>query len=71
MKKRKSSEATHKLKCRHVIGHGVTEYTMPCLILKTMDDGRLKVLVFGERNWKRDSEKQRVRYVPARRVVKK
>ena len=44
-----------------------TEYTMPCKILKKMPDGRLKILVFGER-WNRDNPKTRIRYVHPYRI---
>jgi len=36
--------------------------------MKEMPDGRLKVMVFGERNWKNRDHIKHVRYVEARRV---
>ncbi len=64
-------DCTHKLKCRHAIGlHGMN-YTMDCIPLKEMPDGRLKVLVFGERYWKGHDEKKRIRYVDSHRVTVK
>ena len=63
-----SADATHLLDCKHCIGLACKYYDMPCLVLKKMPDGRLKILVFGERHWKDHPEKQSVRYVPAWRV---
>jgi hypothetical protein len=62
-----AANATHRLICRHVCRWTKT-YAMPCHILKPMPDGRLKVLVFGERNWKDREHISRVRYVEAGRV---
>jgi len=59
--------ATHLLVCTHVCRWSKT-YMMPCHILKAMPDGRLKLLVFGERNWKGREHISRVRYVEAWRV---
>jgi hypothetical protein len=42
---------------------------MPCNILKTMPDGRVKVEVFGERNWKGMEHKRSVRYVDRSRLI--
>ena len=62
-------ETTHILQCVHAIGHKRRYYEMPCNIIKTMRDGRLKVEVFGDRFWKENTEKRSVRYVPAYRVM--
>jgi len=62
-----ADNATHQLICQHVCRWTKT-YAMSCHVLKTMPDGRLKVLVFGERNWKGRSHISRVRYVEAGRV---
>lgn len=61
--------ATHLLKCRHVLGHGVTNYRMRCHVLKAMDDGRLKVRVYGNRYWKGKDDVVQVRYVDSDRVI--
>lgn len=67
-----ADNATHLLHCTHAFSSKAAEhYTMPCHVLKTMRDGRYKVLVFGERNWKGTSGKSRVRYVQANRVTPK
>ncbi|KKL22275.1 hypothetical protein LCGC14_2437050 [marine sediment metagenome] len=61
-------DATHNLLCRHAVGTHGYDYHMKCVILKEMPNRRLKLLVFGERNWKRDKDKKRIRYVDAFRV---
>ena len=63
------NNATHFLKCRHVIGHGITSYRMRCHVLKVMADGRVKGRVYGERYWKNTGDTVKVRYVLASRVI--
>ena len=65
---RKVEDCTHKLLCRHVIGRNSISYHMKCIPLGKMADGRMKVLVFGDRYWKGRDEIQKVRYVDAHRV---
>lgn len=60
---------THQLKCRHCVGPNCLTYRMPCTILKDMGDGRVKVLVIGERYWKDKENIQRIRYVEKSRVT--
>lgn len=62
-----AANATHELICQHCCRWTKT-YVMPCHILKVMPDGRLKLLVFGERHWKNREHVSRVRYVEAGRV---
>lgn len=63
------ANATHDLLCSHAIGSNSRKsYLMRCHVLKTMPDGRRKVLVFGERNWKDRENVCRTRYVEADRV---
>ncbi len=62
-----SSDATHKLECRHCIGSNCNDYYMKCLILKTMPDGRKKLLVFGDLYW--GGEQKKIRYVDSNRVI--
>lgn len=62
-----AANATHHLICRHVCRWEKT-YAMKCHVLKTMPDGRLKLLVFGDRNWKDREHLSRIRYVEAERV---
>ncbi len=60
---------THWLLCSHCVGRGRSYYHMPCLVLKAMDDGRVKIKVFGDRDWKDTYHKERIRYVQANRVT--
>ena len=62
------SDATHKLTCSHCIGKARTHYTMPCIPLKVMKGARLKILVFGDRNWADKGHIKRIRYVSKFRV---
>ena len=60
---------THLLQCSHCIGNYRNEYTMKCLILKEMPDGkRVKLLVFGAMYWKDTDHIQKIRYVNKSRV---
>lgn len=63
-----SENATHLLECYHCC-RWVKRYHMRCHILKEMPDGRLKLKVFGDRNWRDMEHKSRIRYVPAHRVT--
>ena len=62
-------DATHRLQCSHVVGRNRINYTMPCLILKEMGDGRVKIMVFGDRNWKGKDDKKRIRYISKDRLA--
>jgi len=62
--------ATHLLRCRRAVGPSGRTYFMHCNILKKMPDGRLKVLVYGNRYWKDRRDVARIRYVTADRVSK-
>ncbi|KAA8697263.1 hypothetical protein ALQ64_200049 [Pseudomonas cannabina] len=62
-----AANATHQLICQHVCRWTKT-YVMPCHIIKTMPDGRYKLLVFGDRHWKGQDHLSRIRYVIASRV---
>ena len=64
-------DCTHKLSCSHAIGTHRMNYTMDCIPLKEMPDGRLKVLVFGDRYWKGNDDKKKIRYVKSHRVSAK
>lgn len=63
------ADSTHYLACSHCIGPNRSNYRMKCTIIKTMGDGRLKVVVFGERNWKNRGYIKQVKYVDAHRVT--
>lgn len=71
LNKFKRKDATHLLECRHAIGRSGRDYVMDCIILKEMPNGRLKILVFGERYWKGHDDKKRIRYVDSYRVREK
>ena len=62
--------ATHHLMCRHAIGKNGYWYLMYCRPIKIMSDGRMKVLVFGDRlhSSEADQSKTRIRYVDAHRI---
>ena len=62
----KLHKSTHWLSCRHQIARNGYDYQMPCDIIKTMPDGRLKILVYGYRVWGGDNT--RIRYVQPDRV---
>lgn len=58
----------HYLECAHQIGISRKVYYMRCEVLKAMPDGRLKVRVYGDRNWRGYEDKSRIRYVQPNRV---
>lgn len=60
--------AKNKLECFHVLGSNRKRYFMPCDILKTMNDGRLKLKVYGDRYWSHSKDKTAIRYVQSCRV---
>jgi len=60
---------THNLDCVHAIGRSRRYYTMPCIFLKDMGDGRAKVRVFGDMYWKREDEVGHVRYIQKFRLT--
>jgi len=62
-------DATHKLSCSHAFNEKSRyDYWMDCIVLKEMPNNKLKILGFGDRNWKRHDDKQRIRYVDKFRV---
>lgn len=64
-------DATHKLKCRHCIGASIVKYyTMDCLPLKDLGNGRTKIIVFGDRNWRNRDHVKRIRYVPNHQIAR-
>lgn len=63
------NNATHLLACVQAIGNSRKSYMMPCHIVKKMQDGRLKIRVYGERYWNDErKDKISIRYVDANRV---
>jgi len=65
----KAAIATHWLQCSHCIGQSRTRYRMKCVPLKDMGNGRVKLLVFGERNWSGREHVKRIRYLPWHRIT--
>ena len=61
-------EGKTMLRCAHAIGGNRRSYRMYCNFIKTMPDGRVKVLVFGDR-FNGHYELSRVRYVKANCVI--
>ena len=61
-------DSTHKLSCKQGLCRGRIDYWMACIVLKEMPNNRLKILVFGERYWKRHDDKKQIRYVDKFRV---
>jgi hypothetical protein len=41
---------------------------MRCTLIKDMGDGRAKIVVFGDRNWRNKDHVKRIRYVPKCRL---
>lgn len=62
--------ATHVLDCAHVIGRNRREYQMRCHVLGKTKSGKVKVLVFGDRDWAGTSHLSRIRYVLPYRISK-
>ena len=58
-------DATHLLKCKHCIGSRCNDYLMEAIILGHLKNGKVKVLVFGDRNWKGRDNVKKIRYVDA------
>jgi len=63
------NQATHLVSCKLGLGNGQIKYTQPCLVLKEMPDGRLKILAFGDRHHKGTEHVKHVRMVAAEKVV--
>ena len=61
-------DATHLLRCRHCIGRSCKEYFMACIPLSEPKNGKIKILVFGDRNWAGKDHLKKVRYVEQSRV---
>lgn len=62
-------DATHKFMCRHAIGRNGFNYWMYCIPLgKTTKSGKVKCLVFGDRNWKDTDHIKRIRYIDKHRL---
>ena len=64
-------DTTHYLKCRHCIGKNCMDYYMSCIPLGKTKKGYIKILVFGDRNWKDRDDRKRIRYVEPNRIIEK
>jgi len=69
MNKLTAKNTTHLLSCAHAIANHRREYKMRCHILKDMGDGRVKILVFGERDWKGKEHISHIRYIEKWRIT--
>ncbi len=56
-------DATHLLRCRHCIGRSCKDYFMACIPIVKTKSGKLKILIFGDRNWAVRDNNKRIRYV--------
>ena len=56
-------DADSWLSCRHCIGPHCKDYVMRCKVISTTKSGMVKVVVFGNRNWKDKHHIKNVRYV--------
>jgi len=61
--------ATHLLLCSHCIGSSTTYYKMRCVVLGKTKNGKIKIRVFGERNWAGRDHVSRIRYVDSWRLT--
>lgn len=66
-----AGEATHKLICSHCIGRSTRYYYMDCIPVKAMKNGKVKIIVFGDRYWKGKGGIKRYRYVERNRILNK
>lgn len=70
LEKYKLENCTHNLKCVHAIGNKRKYYYMPCIPISTKN-GKIKVVVFGDRYWIKHQDKKQVRYVDGNRIFLK
>lgn len=64
------SNATHKVICVHSYNaYSKVRYSMPCIPLKNMPNGKVKIVVFGDRR-NMDYSKKRIRYVDEEKIEK-
>lgn len=64
-------KTTHFLECKHCIGNRCKKYVMACNILGVTKNGKIKIEVFGERNWKNKEDKRQIRYVESNRIYER
>ena len=56
-------DATHWILCVHCCGNRVKSYKMKCVLLSELNQGKARIIVFGDRYWKDTNHKKRIRYV--------
>jgi len=62
-------DATHRFMCRAAVGCRGYNYWMYCVVLgKPTTSGKVKCLVFGDRNWKDTDHIKRIRYVDIKKL---
>ena len=62
-------DVTHRFMCRHAVGRNGHNYWMYCIPLsKPTKSGKVKCLVFGDRNREDRDHIKRVRYVDKNRL---
>jgi len=67
-----SKNFTHYLQCRHCIGSDRCRvYYMKCILLDITKSGKIKIAVFGERNWKGREYIKRIRYANSSSIFNK
>jgi hypothetical protein len=65
-------DSTHFIKCAHAIGSkSRSTYYMDCTYLNDTKNGKAKVVVFGERNWKNKDHIKKVKYIDPNKLIKK
>lgn len=65
-------DATYLLSCSHCISskHRM-DYFMKCIPISKTKSGKIKIIVFGERNWKGREHIKKIRYVDPFRLYKR
>lgn len=63
-------QATHHLICQACYGtYNCVTYSLKCILLKITDNGKAKVLAFGDRRRKGKDHIKKIRYVDQERVL--
>lgn len=62
------SNATHLIQCKHCIGKNCKYYQMRGTWISKTNSGKIKMVVFGERNWKGKEHIKNIRYFSEERL---
>lgn len=62
--------ADYLLACTHAVGKNRSEYHMKCCWIRKMKSGKIKVVVFGNRDWSGFDHVKNFRYVDKSRLSK-